>query len=231
MILAILQARTSSIRLPGKVLKDLLGRPMIDRQLERLHRAQTLDRIVVATSVEPSDDSLADHLDATGTPVFRGALSDVLGRFAAAAERFGPAEHVVRLTADCPLTDWRLIDEVVRRHLEGGFDYTSNDQHRTFPHGLDAEVCRTSALLTAAAEATDPYDREHVTPFLYRQPDRFRLGEVRGERDLSAERWTVDTPADFAFVERVYRRLYAADPAFTTEDVLGLDFRHTAADA
>jgi spore coat polysaccharide biosynthesis protein SpsF len=231
MILGVLQARMSSSRLPGKVMKNLLGRPMIDRQIERLRRAETLDRLVVATSDDPSDDPLAEHLQAEGVGVFRGPLADVLGRFAGAMERFGPAEHVVRLTADCPLTDWRVLDLVVRRHLEHGNDYTSNDLIRTFPHGLDVEIVRAEALALAVREATLPADREHVTPFVYNRPDRFRLGCVTQAVDRSAERWTVDTPNDFVFARRVYERLYPANPAFTSEDILALDFRHGAEDA
>jgi spore coat polysaccharide biosynthesis protein SpsF len=231
MILGVLQARMSSTRLPGKVMMDLLGRPMIDRQIERLNRAETLDRLVVATSDDVSDDPLADHLRRTGVGVFRGPLHDVLARFVGAAEAFGPAANVVRLTADCPLTDWRVLDEVVRLHLGEGNDYTSNDLRRTFPHGLDVEIMRAAVLATAAREATEPAEREHVTPFVYNRPDRFRLGRLTQADDQSAERWTVDTPNDFAFVRRVYERLYPANPAFTSEEVLALDFRHREADA
>ncbi|MBS0296619.1 MAG: glycosyltransferase family protein [Proteobacteria bacterium] len=231
MILGMLQARMSSTRLPGKVMRDLLGRPMIDRQIERLRRAESLDRLVVATSDDASDDPLAEHLEREGVDVFRGPLTDVLARFSGALERFGPAEHVVRLTADCPLADWRVLDQVVRLHLAEGNDYTSNDLVRTFPHGLDVEIVRAEALQTAASEAVDPAEREHVTPFVYNRPDRFKLGCLTQAVDRSAERWTVDTPNDFAFVQRVYERLYPANPAFTSEDVLALDCRHGAEDA
>jgi spore coat polysaccharide biosynthesis protein SpsF len=193
---------------------------MIDRQIERLRRSTRLDRLVVATSDDPSDDVLAAHL--SDVEVHRGSLTDVLGRFIGALDAFGPAEHVVRLTADCPLTDWGLLDQVIAMHVEGGFDYTSNDLTRTFPHGLDVEICTAEVLRTAGREARDPAEREHVTPFIYGRPDRFRLGSLTGEPDLSHHRWTVDTPEDFAFVERVYARLYADNPAFTTRDVLTL---------
>jgi spore coat polysaccharide biosynthesis protein SpsF len=231
MILGVLQARMSSTRLPGKVMRDLVGRPMIDRQIERLRRARMLDGLVVATSDDASDDPLAEHLAREGVGVFRGPLHDVLARFVGALEAFGPADHVVRLTADCPLTDWRVLDAVARLHLEEGNDYTSNDLERTFPHGLDVEIVRAEALRAAARAATDPAEREHVTPFVYNRPNRFRLGCLKQAADQSAERWTVDTPADFDFVRRVYERLYSANPAFTSEDVLGLEFRHGEADA
>jgi spore coat polysaccharide biosynthesis protein SpsF len=231
MILGVLQARMSSTRLPGKVMKDLLGRPMIDRQIERLRRAEALDRLVVATSDDASDDPLAEHLEREGVDVFRGPLADVLARFSGAVERFGPAQHIVRLTADCPLADWRVLDQVVRLHLAEANDYTSNDLVRTFPHGLDVEIVRADALAMAVRDASDPAEREHVTPFVYNRPEWFKLGCLTQAQDQSAERWTVDTPNDLAFVRRVYERLYPANPAFTSEDILALDFRHRTEDA
>lgn len=227
MILAVLQARMSSTRLPGKVMKPLAGAPMILRQLERVRRASMLDRLVVATSTDPSDDGLAARLEAEGVAVHRGDLHDVLGRFAGAVDAAGAADHVVRLTADCPLADPGVIDACVRLHVEGGFDYTANDHPSTFPRGLDVEVMTAKSLFDAAREASDPAEREHVTMFLYRRPERFRIGRLVGDRDLSRLRWTVDTSDDYAFVARVYERLYAADPAFTTEDILALDFERT----
>ena len=231
MILAVLQARMSSTRLPGKVMKPLLGEPMILRQIERLGRAGRVDRLVVATSDDATDDPLAARLRDEGVDVHRGPLNDVLARFAGAVRAFGPAAHVVRLTADCPLTDWRVIDACIDFHLDGKFDYTANDLERTFPHGLDVEVMTTAALGIAAREASAGEEREHVTPFLYRRPERFRLGSLTQAVDQSAERWTVDTQADFDFVKRVYEKLYPTNAAFTTEDVMALNFRHTAVDA
>lgn len=223
MILAILQARMSSTRLPGKVLRPLAGEPMIGRQVERLRRARRLDRLVVATSVGPEDDPLAAYCEGLGLEVIRGPLEDVLGRFAGAVQACGPATSVVRLTADCPLADPGVVDEVVEAHLRAGADYTSNVLPvRTFPQGLDVEAVKVEALLAAAAEARDPYEREHVTPFVYRRPDRFTVASVERAPSLAHLRWTVDTPADYAFVAEVYARLYSACPAFTTEDVLRL---------
>jgi len=219
-VLAILQARMSSTRLPGKVLADLAGAPMILRQIERLRRAKSLERIVVATSQEASDDPLVEVLRAAGIETFRGSLSDVLGRFAGALEAFGPAEHIVRLTADCPLADWEVIDATVALCIESGVDYASNTpDHRSFPKGLDVEVMRADCLRRAAAETADPYDREHVTPYLYRHPELFRLAWFSQDADEGEVRWTVDRSDDLAFVRAVYDGLYAANPAFTSDDV------------
>lgn len=226
MAVAILQARMSSTRLPGKVLRPLAGRPMIERQIERLRRCTTLERLIVATSVEPSDDPLADHLTSLGVDLFRGSLTDVLDRYLGAARAFDVRGQVVRLTADCPLADPEVIDACVRLHANLGVDYVSNGRRRTYPHGLDVEAFDITALAAAAAEASDPYDREHVTPFIYRNPQRFSLGALTQEIDESALRWTVDTPEDYAFVERVYAALYPGNPAFTSDDVRRLPFAH-----
>jgi spore coat polysaccharide biosynthesis protein SpsF len=230
MAVAILQARMSSTRLPGKVMKPLAGRPMIERQLERLGRCETLERLVVATSDEPSDDPLAAHVTALGVEVFRGPLDDVLGRFVRCVTAFRLQGEIVRLTADCPLADPEVIDEGVRLRARLGADYVSNGRRPTYPHGLDMEVFTREALLTAGREATATYDREHVTPFIYNRPERFSVGHLIQERDESHLRWTVDTPDDYAFVARVYEALYPNNPAFTSDDVRALPFaRHAPA--
>ena len=229
MILAVLQARTGSTRLPGKVMKPILGMPMIGRQIERLNRCETLERLVVATSRDPSDDALAAYVERLGVRVFRGALNDVLGRMLGAAIANGPAEHVVRLTADCPLADPAVIDACVRLHLERGADYTSNTIERTYADGLDVEVATIEALTTAARAARDPYEREHVTPYLYRRPERFRIAQLTQAQDRSDRRWTVDTAEDFEFVSRVFYMLYPTKPAFDQADVDGLALGRMAA--
>lgn len=223
---AILQARMSSKRLPGKVMCSLLGKPMIERQLERLDQCRTLGRVIVATSELPADDPLASHLASLGVDVFRGALDDVLGRFIGAAAAFGVQGVVVRLTADCPLADPTVIDACVQRQADLGVDYVSNALKRTYPRGLDVEVFPLEVLRIAQREATEHHEREHVTPFIYRHPERFRLADIVQDRDESHLRWTVDTPADFAFVERVYEALYPTNAAFTSDDVKRLPFTH-----
>lgn len=221
MILAVLQARLSSRRLPGKVLLPLLGEPMLKRQIDRLRRARTLDGLVLATSRDASDDPLAAAAAGWGVPVHRGSLDDVLDRFVTAAAPFAP-DAVVRITGDCPLLDWQVVDAAVALYRGSGADYAGNADPPTYPDGLDVEVIRFAALQRAAAEAVLPAEREHVTLYLRRHPDRFRIAVLRGDRDLSHLRWTVDEPADFAFVEAVYRRLYPARPDFRTPDILAL---------
>ena len=220
MILAILQARMSSTRLPGKVLRPLAGAPMILREIERVRRSRRVDQLVVATSEDRTDDVLADVLQGAGVSVFRGDLDDVLGRYAGALEANGPAEHVLRLTGDCPFLDWQVIDAVIERHLETGVDYTANTWgRRTFPKGLDADIVKREVLLQAAAEATDPYEREHVLPFIYRRPERYSLQGYAQARDEGELRWTVDLPEDYAFASQVYDALYPVDAAFSCDDI------------
>jgi spore coat polysaccharide biosynthesis protein SpsF len=219
-ILTILQARMSSTRLPGKVMKPILGQPMMARQIERLRRARHLGALVVATSVGAEDTVVAAEAARLGALVHRGALLDVLGRYAGALAEHGPAEHVVRVTADCPLTDWTVFDQVVELHLTSGADYTSNTVDRSYPKGL--EIVRAELLARAAAEAVDPYEREHVTPFFYHRPDQFALRQLVQTPRLDKLRWTVDTPDDLTFTTRVYEALYPRDPAFDSAAILAL---------
>jgi len=211
----------SSTRLPGKVMKPILGRPMIERQIERLRRCKRVDQLIVATSNQPEDDVLGTLCRGLGVPCFRGDLENVLDRFYQAAKPYHP-KHVVRLTGDCPLADPRLIDELIDFYLNAQCDYANNCEVPTLPDGLDAEVFSFAALTQAWQEAVLPSQREHVTSFIRSHPERFKIGFYKYRRDLSDMRWTVDEPEDLQFVTTVYEKLYPADAAFGTEDVLAL---------
>jgi spore coat polysaccharide biosynthesis protein SpsF len=224
MIAAILQGRMSSSRLPGKVLAPVLGRPMIARQLERLAGSQRIDRLILATSVEPSDDPLAKAVADLGVQVVRGPLDDVLGRFLMALDTLPRADVVLRLTADCPLADWRIIDQLIGRLEDTGADYANMAMPRTYPHGLDAEAMRPAALRRAGREAATAHDREHVTPYLYATPGRFQTACLTRDPPLDHLRWTVDYPEDLEFVRHVYETLYAANADFALEDVAALEW-------
>ncbi len=219
--LAILQARVSSSRLPGKVLMPILAQPMLFRQIERVNRCQALERLVVATSVDRSDDPLVAECAARGIACSRGSLDDVLHRFVQSAAPYRP-ETIVRLTGDCPLADPALIDDVIRYFHAGNYDYVSNCLPPTFPDGLDVEVMRLACLELADREAVLPSEREHVTKFLQARPERFRLGNYISPVDRSQMRWTVDEPDDLAFVRSVYEELYPVKRDFTTDDILNL---------
>lgn len=219
MNLAILQARSSSTRLPGKVLKPILGRPMLERQIERIMRAKLIDKLVVATSTDLEDNTIAELSARINLPCHRGSLEDVLDRFYQAARAYQP-EYVVRLTGDCPLADPAVIDEIIRFCVAGAYDYASNTLQPTFPDGLDVEVCRFEALGKIWREATLKSQREHVTPYFYQNPHLFKLGSFMREPDLSDLRWTVDNAADFGLVTSIYEALYPRKQDFSTEDIL-----------
>ena len=195
-VLAVVQARMTSSRLPGKVLEDLGGVRVLDLVLRRLGKASELHRTVVATSTDRSDDPVAEAAAAADTAVVRGPLEDVLERYRLATERHR-CDAVVRITADCPLVDPDVVDRVVRRWREGSEAYVSNViAPRTYPKGLDVEALTVAALRTAADEATDAYDREHVTPYIRARPERFGQARVAHEPAYGRLRLTLDTPAD-----------------------------------
>ena len=218
--LAILQARTSSSRLPGKVLMEINGRPMISWQLQRISKSRRISQIVVATSTHPSDDTLAEYLEKLGFEIYRGSLSDVHSRYLNVIKEYPEYEMIVRLTGDCPLVMPNLIDDMIEHFGENDFDYLSNCLTPSFPDGLDIEIfSRTSFLRLSELDLTDK-DREHVT-LKYREPSSgFRVGEIKCRKNLGAERWTVDYPEDFEFVQRVFNHFRGRESKFSFEDLL-----------
>jgi spore coat polysaccharide biosynthesis protein SpsF len=208
---AVVQARTSSQRLPGKVLLplaplhagDAQDATVLDWSVARVARAGSVDDVAVATSVHPSDDGLAAHARRHGMHVSRGSLDDVLLRLVAAAEELD-ADVLVRVTADCPLVDPDVIDDVLAAHLRGGHDFTANrlppPRERTFPIGLDVEVASMDVMRRSVVEATERHHREHVMPYLYESAGRFDVHVVDTEEDAGTVRWTVDTAADLVAV-------------------------------
>jgi spore coat polysaccharide biosynthesis protein SpsF len=219
MIIAILQARYSSSRLPGKVLAPILGKPMLAHQIDRVKKSQKIDRVIVATSNLAMDDPIANLCREMDIECFRGSLDDVLDRFYQAVVTHQP-DLVVRLTGDCPLCDVRTIDRAIEFQIEGNYDYASNTIEPTFPDGLDVEVCRFTVLAEAHQQAVLPSHREHVTQFIHQQPDRYKLGNYRGQVDLSHLRWTVDERLDLELVTKIYESLYPTNPDFSTLDIL-----------
>lgn len=217
---AVIQARTGSTRLPGKVLLPLLAEPVLVHVVRRVARATALDAVVVATTVEARDDPIEALATAHGWLLVRGSEADVLERYLLAARMF-EASRIVRVTSDCPLIDPVLIDRVAAALDAQGADYASNTlPPRTWPRGLDVEVITRDALETAGLEDVDPASREHVTPYIYRHPDRFRLVAMPAEHDLSAHRWTLDTPQDYALIRRIYDAL--GHDAFGWEEALAV---------
>jgi spore coat polysaccharide biosynthesis protein SpsF len=214
----VVQARTGSTRLPGKVLMPVAGAPLLARMLERVRAATTPFEIVVATTTDPSDDPVVDLCRAIDARVFRGHPTDLLDRHVMAAREIG-ADAVVKIPSDCPLIDPAAIDRVLSA-FEG--DFTSNLHPATWPDGHDVEIMTMDALETAHREAKKPHEREHTTPFIWDQPHRFRCTNVTWEtgRDLSmSHRMTIDYPEDYAFVSAVYDALHSSR-VFTLADVL-----------
>jgi len=206
-VVAVVQARMGSTRLPGKTLLRLAGATVLEHVVNRARSARRVDRVVVATSTNAEDDAIVQECARLRTHVERGSALDVLDCYAMATERSG-AEVVVRITADCPLLDPAVVDSVVEALLAAPrCDYASNTLERTFPQGLDAEAVSASAMAIAACEARDPYEREHVTPYIYNRPDRFSLRNVRAAADGSDLRWTLDTPADYEYLQAVFARV------------------------
>lgn len=220
-IVAIIQARMGSTRLPGKVLMDLAGEPMLARVMNRARRASSLGKLVVATTTENLDEAILELCRGRGWLWARGSQDDVLDRYYRAASAYG-ADIVVRITSDCPLIDPEVIDLVVHEFIEHQpLDYATNSlEPRTFPRGLDTEVIAFDALARAWKEDRDPAWREHVTPYLYRHPEVFRVHVVASEQDRSSMRWTVDTPEDLEFVRRIYGHF--GHDRFSWREVLSL---------
>ncbi|MDD5339655.1 MAG: glycosyltransferase family protein [Candidatus ainarchaeum sp.] len=221
MITAILQARMGSTRLPGKSAREIAGRPMLWHVLQQLKRSMMVETIVVATTTNAADDEIEKLANASGVKCFRGSEEDVLGRYIGAVQKFG-GDIVVRVTADCPLMDAGVIDRVIADFKKGGADYVSNVHPPTFPDGLDVEVFSRDALMRAGLEAKLGSEREHVTPYIWKNTGLFRQRNVANGKDLSALRWTVDTPEGLEFVESAYRALGKKGSAhsFGMQDVL-----------
>lgn len=223
----IVQARMTSTRLPGKVLLPVLGKPLLAYQIERLRRVRGADEIIIATTTNETDQPIMDLCQRLGVKVFRGSEEDVLSRYFGAAQA-NDIDIVVRVTSDCPVIDPTVIDDVIHKYQEhlADCDYVSNTLERTFPRGMDTEVFSFELLKKVHVEAKLPHEREHVTPYIYQNPQRFRLLNLAFHRDESRHRWTVDTPEDFELVRRILEALYPKNQAFGLEDVLAVMEAH-----
>lgn len=219
----IIEARMTSSRLPGKVLLDILGKPSILRQTERIKHSRYIDQIVVATTTNHEDDLLVNVLEKESIPYFRGSEEDVLGRVANTAYFFN-MDVIVEITGDCPLVDIGESDRVIERYLEGGYDLAANNLLRTYPIGMDTIVMSNQVLQEAADCSTDLVHREHVCLYLYEHPFNYHFSNIEAPRFLRDPklRMTLDTPEDYDFICQVYENLYQQKPAFDLYDMMKL---------
>lgn len=215
------QARMGSTRLPGKVLKPVLGKPLLFYLAERLDRVKCADAYVILTSTKSEDDPIAAFCENRGIAYYRGPENDVLARFHQAAAARCP-DAIVRITGDCPFIDPEIVDEVISAYKNEypQWDYVSNTLQRTFPRGLDTEIFSFATLDKTFHQATDPSEREHVSLYMYRHPELFRLKNVACPFNLSQHRWTVDTIEDFQLIQLLLEELYPQNPHFLLKDIL-----------
>jgi spore coat polysaccharide biosynthesis protein SpsF len=224
-IIAIVQARLESTRLPGKTMMDIMGRPMLWHVINRLKQSRRLTDIVIATTTNEKDKAIVRLARENSVKSYAGNEEDVLDRYYQAAIKF-KTDVIVRLTADCPLIDPEIVDKVIEYFLSGNSDYVSNTVKPSYPDGLDTEVFSFGSLQRAWEEAKLKSEREHVTAYLWKHPELFKIGNVKNDIDLSRFRWTVDIDEDLQFVREIYQRLYIEDRIFYMEDVLKLLKQH-----
>ena len=215
----IVQVRVGSTRLPGKALLEIVNKPALEHVLERVSRASSADDIIVATTDNEQDNGIVEFCNKMKVKVFCGSEDDVLDRFYHAAYFFN-AEDIVRITADCPLIDPEIIDKVVDCYFKNNADYCSNILEETFPDGEDVEVFRFKTLKTSWSNARLLSEREHVTSYIIKHPEMFKLVNYKNDQDLSGKRWTLDTQEDFVFIKTIFENLYKENPCFNMKDIL-----------
>lgn len=221
MIAAIIQARISSTRLPNKVFKQLCGNPLIWHVINRIKHSKKINKIILATTQNEKDDVLVEWAVKNGIEFFRGSENDVLGRYYQAARQY-KVDTIVRITADDPFKDHNIIDQVIDLFEEKSLDFAYNNNPPSFPEGLDTEVFSYNALEKAFNNAVDPFEREHVTQYFYRNTSLFSQACLKNPVDLSNLRWTIDTQQDWDMAEIIYNKLYPIKPNFSMFDILEL---------
>jgi len=224
-IAAIIQARITSTRLPGKVLMDIEGRPMLWYVINRLKYSKKLNDIILAIPNTKENDILEKFAEDNKIKYFRGSEEDVLSRYYGTAKKF-KCDVIVRITADCPLIDPEIVDLIIEKHLNSNTNYTSNTLKRTFPRGLDTEVFNFEILEKVYKKAKNNSEREHVTLYIGNRPEIFRLASIKNRKNFSHMRWAVDEIKDLEFVQEVYKRLYKKGEIFLMKDIINLSKKH-----
>lgn len=226
-IVATIEARYASTRLPGKTLKEILGKPTLELLIERLKRSELIQQIVVATTVNPDCQPIEDLAKRLGVGCFRGSEEDVLDRVLKAAKKYG-ADIIVEITGDEPLIDPSIVDQVISYYLENKFDYVSNTLERRYPRGLDTQVFSVDVLDEVSRTTDDPADRENVSLYIYEHPEKYSLGSVISPSELNHPdwRWTLDTIEDFNFIKTIYEELYPVKNDFDSYAILTFLDKH-----
>ncbi|EKS4342911.1 glycosyltransferase family protein [Clostridium botulinum] len=208
-VVCIVQARVGSTRLPGKVLKKICGKTVLEHDIDRLRRVKNIDEIVIATTTLEKDNEIVKECEILDVKYFRGAEDDVLSRYYYAAKE-NDADIVVRVTSDCPLIDPEVSENIIQCYIDNKskYDYISNTIDRTYPRGLDTEVFGFKVLEMAFKEAVSLRDKEHVTPYIWNNPQIFKLAQYKNRKDYSHLRWTLDTEEDFELINKIYNLLY-----------------------
>ncbi len=226
-IVAVIQARMNSTRLPGKILKTLIDKTVLEQVVERLKLAQGINQIVVATTTASADDQVAKLCEVKGIAYFRGSEEDVLGRYYFAVQQYN-ADGIIRITADCPLIDPKIIEAMIEIFKTGQYDVVTNISlnlnERTFPRGLDAEIFSRPVLEDAFQKAKELYQREHVTPYLYEHVKKIYF--LKNKMNYSQYRWTLDTPEDFELIESIYKHIYRRGHDFFLPEIVSLMQQH-----
>lgn len=221
MIVAIIQARVGSSRLPNKVMKYLEDKTVLEHVVSRVRTSRYIDEVIVATTIDKNNLPLVQLCSSQNIRIFCGSEDDVLDRFYQLAKLIHP-DHIVRITSDCPVIDPEIIDLIIENHLRSNSDYTSNTILDSYPDGLDTEIFSFSALEKAWFEAKLSSEREHVTPYIKKHPDLFAIKSIVSEINYASKRWTLDTDSDFKFLTTVFSNLYNSDPIFGMSKILNL---------
>jgi len=224
-IVAITQSRMGSTRLPGKVLKKVNDKTLLDYQLDSLQKSKLLTQVVVATTTESSDDAIVQFCEKRDQAYFRGSESNVLERYYLAAKKY-KADVVVRITSDCPMIDVEIVDHVIQQFINNKVDYASNSLERTYPRGMDTEVFTMKALEMAYSGATEQKEFEHVTPYIYFHPQLFKILSIKNDINHSKYRWTVDTDEDFKLIENLIEFLSVQSQEINLHNLLNAMYQH-----
>jgi len=204
--IAIIQVRMGSTRLPGKVLKKLNGITILESLLNQLNYSRLLNDKIIATTLNSEDDVIVNFCESKGIKCFRGSVNDVLDRYHKCAKKFS-INTIIRITSDCPLMDPQVVDDVIDFYLKNSYDYVNNFYKRTYPYGNDVEIFSLKVLEKVWEKATKLSEREHVTPYIYNNPDEFSLGWIENKENLSEFHWTVDRKEDLIFVQKIFKKI------------------------